>query len=212
MDTRNLLKQAKMFVLTTLYLLIVGVIVAYAAAPSSETGAPGAAKSVPTDSVIGEKSPGISVTDHQNYYSISGSNFKPLSSSDKNYQNSEDCIYLTDGTGGWVGASVNLPHGATIYSMIMFYDIGGAGTVESKLIAYDVNGIEDVLVTVPNNTSTGRMWNAASLDPEHVVHNINYSYSVVVFFSAGNVSTKFCGIRISYYEPETLKVNQIIIK
>jgi hypothetical protein len=132
-------------------------------------------------------------------FSISPLAMSPDAGGADYYINFTGALTMEAGNTSCFATGVNLPQGATITSMVVYYASGVGANPSAALRRYKLSdGSFKILVNPPMTDNTGnRVVAKANVDPaEAVVNNNQYTYGLgLCFFTTDNV---FYGARIGY--------------
>lgn len=146
--------------------------------------------------------PGIenqSINAVAHFYSAAGSTFLTVESSQSWTYDYMGCIHNTTDGFSLVNLDLQLPDGAQIVLLRVYYDDTLAGTTGNGWITrYPVGGttFED-LVNVPTVGSAGHGSNYGNLN--HIVDNYNNSYVLNWRANIASSGMQLCGMRVMYY-------------
>jgi hypothetical protein len=139
----------------------------------------------------------------QSYFSIPGSIFLPMDSATTLAYDSFGCVHLTAGAGNLINALLDIPDGATLVGMRMFYDDTNTITnLTGAITRFNSDGTEQELIkSVSSSYADGHGYNYIGLD-NHIVDTYSWTYVLTVYFDNVASSTlQICSFLISYYAP-----------
>lgn len=136
------------------------------------------------------------------FYHIPGSVLTPVSSATTLSYGFMGCIYATAGAGNLLNAPLELPDGARVVLVRLYYDDASTSSIDAWLTRYDELGTtyED-LIHIASTGSSGHGSSYGELD--HVVNTYSWSYVLNVRLNAADTNLQVCGLRVMYYAPGT---------
>lgn len=140
------------------------------------------------------------------YRRYAGLTFVPRDSDQRHDYGSAGCIQgQAGGTGLWVH-SLDLPDGAELASMTLyFYDADAGADVTGWITRFDNQGATEDLVNTSSASTAG--FGTATATITHVVDNANWSYVLYGRPGSNGSTTRFCGIGVRYsVSPGALRI------
>jgi hypothetical protein len=135
------------------------------------------------------------------YYRLVGTAFNPRTSTTTFGYNFNGCIYETGGTDNRFMAPLQVPHGATLKYLRLYYDDSSTTTdLTAWITRYQPGVTSEDLTSLSSSGSSGY---GTTLSPEitHTVDTANWAYTIIVAPNANAATNSLCGIRVAYYTP-----------
>lgn len=130
-----------------------------------------------------------------NYLFIAGSAFTPRSSSQTVTYPGGGCLFSDDA----VTTDLQLPQGATIEGVRLFYSSNDSEVVSLRLTRYDGVGYLTNILNEDSSLSGGYREDYFSTGSTEVIDNLAYSYALIS--TMGSTANALCGMRVFYSEP-----------
>lgn len=128
------------------------------------------------------------------YLFVAGSAFTPRNSGDIVTYPGAGCTY----TDGYINTSLNLPDGASVAGVRLFYyNSGSVGSVTIVLNTFAGDGTINNLLSTNSTMNTGYSSEYFGLASPAVIDNLTKSY---VLIGATSADTLLCGMRVFYSE------------
>lgn len=162
---------------------------------------------VPSDQVTVVEEPELptdpSASSATTYYKFLSANTFVPNEDDMTYADyGGGCVYRTGGTHHLAYHSLELPQGAEIDNLrLYFYDTDLFYNVLARLYAYDGTGASTLIATAESSGQPGQAW-VESGTFSHVVDNETEALSLRLSYTNDGESIIICGVRVQYkYTP-----------
>lgn len=179
-------------------LAVAGSLAALAQDPHDrDAGAPAADKITPVEEV--ELLPDPAATDQITYFKfLSANTFVPYDDDMTYNYYDAGCMYRTGGA-YWTEHSLELPQGAVIdFVRLFFYDNDAEHDAQAYVAAYDGTGNTTAVATVSSVGVPGQSSVGISV-PAYTVDNVAAALSVSLNYGGATTSSlRICGVRIRY--------------
>ena len=144
------------------------------------------------------------------YYTVSGPELQPRTTTNVQVYNANGCIYMSTGTstGLLTGTGLHIPDDSIIKYIRLYYnDTNAAAGVDAFLTRYAPgSGTSDRISTGSTNAFNGGYGFVVSNEITDTVDNTAFAY-MLYGWPDTNVSTlQVCGIRVAYYAPTPTSV------
>jgi hypothetical protein len=154
------------------------------------------------------QSPGLAPSEPQatfTYYTVSGPELQPRTTTNVQVYNANGCIYMSTGTstGLLTGTGLHIPDDSVIKYIRLYYnDTNASAGVDAFLTRYAPgSGTADLISTGSTNAYSGGYGFVVSNEITHTVNNDIYAYMLYGWPDANVSSLQVCGIRVAYYAP-----------
>lgn len=139
------------------------------------------------------------------YYTVSGPELQPRTTTNTQVYNANGCIYMSTGTstGLLTGTGLHIPDNSVIKYVRLYYnDTNASAGVDAFLTRYAPgSATSDRISTGSTNAFNGGYGFVVSNEITDTVDNTAYAY-MLYGWPDTNVSTlQVCGIRVAYYAP-----------
>lgn len=135
------------------------------------------------------------------YYHVTGTGLRPRESSVNWASGQPGCLYLVSGTTAVIfNINMDVPNGARVDYLRLFYYDTSASTSTSWVTRYDDTGGYSDITTVSSDGSAGY---GTMLSPllEHIVDSVNYSYLLNWRPNVLGSTMQLCGLRVAFRLP-----------
>ena len=137
------------------------------------------------------------------YYNIAGSTLQPRDSATSYDYTSTGCIHTVAGTDRILNTQLQLPDGAIIKYLRIFYNDTNASTgVKGYITRYDAGSATEDLTSV-SSVGSGGTGTQLSAEITHEVDNFGWAYVLIGWPDANSTQNQICGLRVAYYPPAT---------
>jgi hypothetical protein len=134
------------------------------------------------------------------YYHVAGSAFTPTDSSTVFSTAYYGCIYLDAGAAYALNAPLEVPDGARLVQLRIFYEDSIGYAIDAYIYRYNDLGTGEELISFTESVDTpGHTSVFDDIVPEHIVDRFNYSYVLRVKIHNYSSTLQFCGARVTYY-------------
>lgn len=141
------------------------------------------------------------------YYLVSGATLNGRSSATEYVYDGSGCAHVTTGTGTGriLNTELNLPDGATIkYLRVYYKDSNPASGVEGYITRYQPGmATLDLVHTGSTDAFNGGYGYTVSTEITETVNNTAYAYTLIGWPDDIGVNNQICGLRVAYYAPTT---------
>jgi hypothetical protein len=137
------------------------------------------------------------------YYYVSGATLLTRDSATGRDYSGTGCSYTVGGTDRIMNTELDLPDGAVIKYLRLYYnDTSAADDVRGYITSYEAGNSTNDLTSV---SSTGSAGIGTSLSPEitHTVSNSSFAYVLIGWPDISASTVQVCGLRVAYYAPGT---------
>jgi hypothetical protein len=136
------------------------------------------------------------------HFRIAGTVFLPMDSRTTVEFDAFGCVHATAGAGNLLNAVLDIPDGATLLGMRMYYDDTSPNNITGAVTRFNSAGTDQEIVkTVSSTYASGHGNNYVTLD-NHIVDTFNWSYVLTVYFdNVASNTLQVCGFIITYSTP-----------
>jgi hypothetical protein len=165
------------------------------ALPDNKSASRGLLPVSPPDAVFAPRSPfGTGAS----FYHVPGSVFVPTDSLTLMVTGYYGCFYLDAGYAYALNAPLEIPDGARLVELRMFYHDTSAGGMDGWIYRYnDLSTTMESIAYVESVGDTGHSSSYTTID--HTVDNFNYKYVLMVRINGATSDLQLCGMRVAYY-------------
>lgn len=137
------------------------------------------------------------------YHNVAGSSFYPRSGGTTVQYGGAGCISRQAGT-EWFVSPLQLPQGATIkYVRVFYYDTSGSD-LRVALTRYDGAGGYQDEALFSNTGANGGYGQTLSPELTVLVDNLSYATQLLADFGESSPTLKLCGMRLAYTLPDPI--------